>query len=173
MAKSRVDGDLHVTGALTANEVQLPDATVSNADVEAAAGIDATKLEHQFPLTYKDDETAVKSNTAPIYTVNGNSATIIDTTIDVVCLTAPTGGDKQFTVELKKCNAGDTSPDTVLSSPITIDDAVADCEVTEGTVNSPSLSAGDTLVIEVVASGSTGTQGQGLIVTVTLREDAA
>ena len=79
---------------------------------------------------------------------------------------------KQFTVDLKKCNQGSPTPATILSSAITYSSSQADCEVVAGTISSGTLADGDTLVVEVAVSGSTGTQGQGLVVTVTVREDA-
>ena len=170
MAKSRVDGDLHITGSMTASEVRLPAGTVTDEAVAAGTGIDATKLEHQFPVRYQQaDGSDVADAIVPIHTVNGTTATIVN--VDVACIDAPDGGDKAFTVDLKKCNAGTPTPATVLDSVVTISSADADCEVNEATISSASLAAGDTLVVAVATSGSTGNQGQGLIVTVTLRED--
>ncbi|MHC4715904.1 MAG: hypothetical protein ACYS5V_02965, partial [Planctomycetota bacterium] len=95
--------------------------------------------------------------------------------IEVSCLDANDGaGDKAFTVDLKKANQGTPTPATVLSAVINFTNGTySDCEVVAGTISSASLADGDTLVVAVAVSGSTGNQGQGLCVTVNLDEDAA
>ena len=168
---SRIDGDVHFTGTLSATTVNLPDATVTAADVLGAAGIEATKLQHQHCITYwQDDGTDVAAAIAPVYTCRGVTATVV--AIEVVCVDAPSGGDKAFTVDLHVADEGTPTPATILSGTIAYSSTQSDCEVEPGTVSSGSLVVGDSLLVIVAVSGSTGTQGQGLVVTVTIREDA-
>jgi hypothetical protein len=155
--------------------VSLPTGCIVDAHIAASAGVAASKLEHQHVLTYKqDDGTDIAAAIVPIYTVRGATAEIIE--FEVACLDAPSGGDKKFTVDLQKCDDGTPTPATVLSAVLdssTYGSAPStDCEVGTGVISSADLVVGDILVVVVAISGSTGTQGQGLIVTATIREDA-
>ena len=104
----------------------------------------------------------------PIHTVRGATATIL--AIEVACVDSPSGGDKAFTVDLKKADQDVPTPATVLSGVINYSSTQADCEVETGTISSSSLVAGDSLLAVIAVSGSTGVQGQGLIVTVWVDE---
>jgi len=172
MGLSRTDGDHHVAGTLSCNELRIPAGTIVDADVGGAAGIAATKLVHQHALTYRqDDGTDVATATVPIYTVYGSTAEIV--AFEVVCQDAPAGGAKQFTVDLQSASQTATTLASVLSAAVTVDTTVADYEVCSGTISDADLEDGETLAIVVTASGTTGTQGQGLIATCTLREAAS
>ena len=173
----RVDEDVYCAGTLRAKTLVPSAGCVSNSHAAADAAFAATKLEHQHTLTYRqDDGTDIAAAIAPLWTVRGATATIV--AIHVVCIDAPEGGDKHFTVDLKKANEGAPSPATVLTAVIDSDtygagvNEAADCEVGVGSIASASLVAEDTLVLAIAIAGSTGNQGQGLIVTVTVREDA-
>ncbi len=175
---SKFDEKILALGGLTVLEsFSLPLGVLTNAMIASSAGVDADKLEHQHVLTYKqDDGTDIAAAIVPIYTVRGATATIIE--CEVVCIDAPDGGDKHFTVDLKKCNEGSPSPATVLDTILDSDtygtgvSEAADCEVGTAVISSATLAAEDTLVVVIAIAGSTGNQGQGLVVTVTLREDA-
>jgi len=173
MAQSRHAGDLLVTGTLTVSDgLNMPDGTIGDDEVGAAAGIAATKLEHQHQITYHQaaiDQEVVDIE-VPIHIVRGATATMID--IQVACLTAPTGGDKAFTVDLQVADEDTPTPASVLSGTISYSATQEDCEVEEGTVDTEELVVGDILVLVVATSGTTGTQGSGLAITVTIREDA-
>jgi hypothetical protein len=168
---STFDGDLYVAGVLAARTTVQSDGSVSDDSVVASAGIKATKLEHQHALTYHQvDGGDVVSAIVPLYTVRGATATIV--AIEVSCLDSPSGGNKKFTVDLKKATVAIPTPASVLSAVIDYANATPDCTVLAGTINLATLVDGDVLVVEITASGSTGVQGQGLQVTVTVREDA-
>ncbi len=74
---------------------------------------------------------------------------------------SPTGGDKQFTVDLQKSTGGGAFA-SVLSAVVTIDSGKADRSVTLGTIAAASYAAGDIFRVVVTASGTTGSQGQGV-----------
>lgn len=168
---NKVDGDLFVDGTLTPKVFNPPAGSIDDNAVKAAAGVAASKLQHQHVLTYRqDDGSDIVAAIVPLWIVRGVASTVVD--IDVACIDAPSGGDKAFSIELKKCNQGSPTPATILSAPVAYSSSQADCEVEEGTISSPTLADGYILVLEVAVSGSTGIQGQGLIVTVTVREDA-
>lgn len=171
MALTVIESDAFVKGTLSAQTLSIPASTIKNADVASDAAIEAAKLEHQYAIRYSQaDGSDVVAVIVPVHIVRGNTATIKD--IEVVCVDAPSGGDKALAVDLKKANEGSPAPASVLSSAIAYSATQSDCEVEPGTISSASLADGDTLLVVVTVSGSTGTQGQGLVVTVTIREDA-
>jgi len=171
MAITTMPGDLVVSGTLTPGGFNPPAVSIGNAAIKAAAGIEATKLEHQYSLNYRqDDGAAVVAAIVPLTTIRGVAAEVVD--IEVVCIDAPSGGDLTFTVDLGKSNAAIPAPATILTTPRTYPNATPDATVLVGSIDTAALAAGDTLVLTVAVSGSTGTQGQGLVVTVTVREDA-
>ena len=172
MVRSTIRGDRYYPDSVVfGTKPTVPAGSFGNDDIEDATGIDSDKLEHRHGLNYKqDDGSDVVAAIVPIYLVKGATATI--KSIQVASVDAPEGGDKAFTVDLKKANEGTPTPASVLSSVITIDSTVSDCEVKAGTISSASLVAGDTLLAVIAVSGSTGNQGQGVIVTVTIDEDA-
>lgn len=167
---AKITGDVLVDGTLTAKTLNIPAGTVGNAGVAAAAGIDATKLDHQHAIRYSQaDGSDVVSAIVPIHICRA-AVEIVD--VEVVCIDAPSGGDKQFTVDLQVADQSTPAPASLLYAPVTIDSTVADCEVKSATITTTAAVADDTLLVVVTASGSTGTQGQGLIVVVTVREAA-
>lgn len=168
---SQIRSDLYIQGVLSALDIQYPNGSIVNADINALAAIDAGKMTHRFAIPYiQADGSDVAAAIVPVHIVRGTSATIED--IEVVCVDSPSGGDKAFTVDLQYGNAS-TALSSVLSSAITYDSSKSDLEVASGTLSTTSLSAADTLVVVVAVSGSTGSQGQGLIVNVALTEDPA
>ncbi len=171
MSSSKVEGNFLLRGIWQFLNIVLPAGCVKAEHVETAAGIEASKLEHQHAIEYNQpDGSDVVAAIVPVHIVRGSTAEIID--IEVVCIDAPSGGDLAFTVDLKKANAGSPAPATVLSSVISYSSTQSDCEVEAGVVADADLADGDTLLVVVAVSGSTGVQGQGLIVTVNVREDA-
>jgi len=87
---------------------------------------------------------------------------------------APTGGNKQYTVDLQKKSAGASSWTSLLSSVITISSADTDDDVEDGTlISDPSLTGEDALRVVVTATGTTGSQGQGFIASARVAEAPA
>jgi hypothetical protein len=171
MATSRVESDLHVNGHLTSKTASLPAGTVTNAMVNASAAIAATKLQHQHVVNYSQaDGTAVAAAIVPVWVCRGATATVV--AVQVVCVDAPSGGDLTFTVDIHKGAVGTADGATILTGDRTYPNATADGTMLAGTISSGAMVAGDYLIVIVAVSGSTGTQGQGLVVTITVREDA-
>lgn len=159
-----------ITGLLKATAGIEFSQGIENADVGAAAGIVASKLQHQHSIHYSQaDGTAVAAAIVPIYTCRGSTATIV--AIEVACIDSPSGGDLKFTVDLQQFAAGDALA-TRLTGVIDYVNATPDGTVLAGTIDTASLVDGDSLAIVVAVAGSTGTQGEGVVVTVTVREDA-
>lgn len=171
---SRINDDLHVGGHLTSTTASLPAGTVTNAMVNGSAAIEATKLIHQFCAQYivadGTNVAATSGDGVPIHTVYGSSCTVA--AVEVVCPDAPSGGDLKFTVDVGYANAS-TAYTSILTAVVDYANGTTDYTALPGTLDTTSLSAEDTIMVKVAVSGSTGTQGQGLIVNVWLREASA
>jgi hypothetical protein len=165
-----IPGNLRVGGQLVPVTIVLPANSVTDASVQTAAGIQASKVQQQYVITYRQKTgTDVASATEDTYIVHGATGTVIG--VDVVCTTAPTGGLKQFTVDVQKGNQS-TGFTTLLTAVVTYDQSKANKQVVAGTlIASPTLANDDTIRVVITASGATGSQGQGLVVVVTIRED--
>ena len=154
------------------SDVSLPAGLIDDADVSAGAAIDADKLQHRHAISYSQvDGTDVASATQLLFIARA-ACTVVS--VEVRPTTAPTGGDKQFTVDIQKATDGSGSWSTLLSSVVTMSSADSDDTLEAATlIGSPTLVDGDAIRVVVTASGSTGSQGQGVNVTVNLDEAAA
>lgn len=161
---TRMEGDVHVAGHLSANTMDIPAGTIVNADVGGSADIDATKLEHQFQKNYSQATDAnVVAAEKIIHTVYGTTGTIVAFEAGIV--TIP-DGDRACTVDLHKNGT------TVLSAVITLDSGNTTYVVEGGTISSASLADGDVLEVVIAISGSSGTNPQGVFANCVIREDA-
>jgi hypothetical protein len=141
--------------------------------VSASAAIAAAKIIHEIVVPYFQADGADIAATAfiPLITINGAGCTLISA--DVVCIDAPEGGDKKFTVDVKTCTQASPTPASILYEPVEYDNTKADCEIATGVITSGDIADNTTVGIDVDVSGSTGNQGQGLIVTLTFQKQAA
>lgn len=163
-----VNNDLHVNGTLSSKSFNAPPGSIGDADIEGNAGIQASKVVHQHAVRYHQaGGTDVVAATVPLHIFYGDAEILA---VEVVPITAPTGGDKAFTVDVKKGNQAGAYA-TILSSVITINSGVANRQVVSGTLSTTTALDGDSLTVVVAVSGSTGSQGQGVVVIVWLRED--
>ncbi len=160
-------GTVTMTGTAT-----LPDGTITNAKVHAAAAIAHTKAEHRYQArTVQGSTGAVVAGTEMIYYAY-RPQTVLGGTVTVATIADSTG--RTITVDVQKSTAGSTYS-TILSAALV-------CNSTNTTARTPralSLSGtptmlqGDVLRTTVAIAGSTGTQALGLLVAVNLVEDPA
>lgn len=170
MAESVHQGAHRFVGETTfQSTVNLPASTISNSQVSAAAAIAASKVVHRVPLIYAQADGSDVASATQLLFLASYDCTIVSVELRVT--TAPTGGDKQFTVDIQKDTDGGGSFATILSSVITVDSSNVDDTLEAGTLSTTDLADGDALRVVVTASGSTGSQGQGLVVVVKLNED--
>ena len=153
-----IRGALQVTGAAT-----LGDGSILNAQVGAAAGITAAKLEHQHRPMYAQANAAAADETKVVHTVIGATGTIKSFKAGSIAVAI---GDAKATVDLKKNGV------SVLSPVITLDSDNEARVVEAGTLSDTTLAVGD--VLEVVVDGTigTGTLPTGVFACVDLYEDA-
>lgn len=167
MAQDNFGSDVHVRGTLSATAMTIPASAVGNTQIAAAAGIAASKLEHQFAVRYATNHgTAVAAATQPLHIVHGVTGEIV--AVEVTCTTAPTSSDT-VTVDVQKSTGGGAFA-TVLSGTVGLSSSSTARVVYAGTISAANTVDGDILQVVVTVSGTTC---QGLCVVVTVREDAA
>jgi hypothetical protein len=149
--------------------VNLPDGTVVNADIAASAEIDTSKQKHRFAVHYgQASGVNVVSATQLVHVARaaGELKSVITRIV-----TAPNAGDLKYTIDVQKAASGSGSWTTLLTAVIDIADADTDNTVDTATlIASPTLVAGDAVRVVVTVSGSTGTQGQGFVITIEINE---
>ncbi len=163
-------GDKTFTGTVTfTGSTNLPDGSISDDHVNAGAAIDADKLQHRHALNYAQADGSDVVTATQLLHVCRAAGMVVD--VEARVTTAPTGGDKQFTVDIQKAVDGG-SFSTILSAVLTFggSDNTLQTATLSGT---PTLADGDALRVVITASGSSGSQGQGVVVTVNIDEDAA
>lgn len=170
---NQLDGDLFVNGRLTTRYFTPPEQSIRNEAIASDAAVAATKLQHQHCLSYQQaGGTDVADATHLLHIAAGDGELA---GLSVRPITAPTGGDKAYTVDVQKAANGSGTWTSLLDAPleISVGQSSADDTLQAAIVAAnPSYDQGDALRLVVTTSGSSGDQGQGLLVTVTLREAA-
>lgn len=173
---SNIEGDLLVEGHLSCGSLSPPASSVTDAAIAAASAgneVAASKLEHRHVIIESWPDGADVASTGgdgiPIFIVRGVSGTI--RAVEASMSDPPTGGTDNVTVDIYKASDG-VAAVTVLTAPISFDDD-NNYVVKAGSISVPALADGETLIVKVVKGGSAGTAGQGLVVQVTLDEDAS
>tara|TARA_R100000808_G_C2129955_1_gene139342 strand:+ start:851 stop:1375 length:525 start_codon:yes stop_codon:yes gene_type:complete len=159
--------DVTFGGNVYVQDGQFDNDAISN---DANNRIAASKVIHRVDVNHgQADGADVVSETKLLRVARGDGTL---SSFRVRVTTAPTGGDKQFTVDLQKAADGSGSWTTMLDSVITMSSADSDDTLETATlVTDPTYDDGDAIRIVVTASGSTGSQGQGFVATAGLEEN--
>jgi len=161
----RVEEEGQFRGAVTLLSVNLPAGSVADATVASAAGIAASKLEHQHRLIYsQESDTTAASEDRVIHVVEGATGDIQSIKAGSVVANI---GAATITVDLHKNGA------SILTAPISLDSGDSAYDVVDGVVDTATLAVDDVLEIVVVATAGGGTLGKGVFASVDLFEDAA
>lgn len=165
---NEVIGDLNIRGRVTAQSITLPSSSVGNSQIAAGAGVAASKLEGEFK--YNHSQTGNVANATEYFNaVRGTTGEIV--AIEMALTETIPSGDKTVTIDLQK-STGAGAFATVLSGTVVLNSSSVLRTLVAGTISSGDLADGDILKLTVTIGGSTGTDPQGLVVTVILREDA-
>lgn len=163
MASSVIDGDVRIRGTLRADSFAPPANSIGNTEFDAADPLAATKQVHQYVQVYRQDHGAVAADKTSGIHVSHAAGTII---AFYATLKTANIGDSTVTVDLKKNGS------TVLSAVASLDSGDAAYAVASGTINTAAYAADSVFEAVVDATAGTGTLGQGLTVTLVVREDA-
>lgn len=167
MAQTVFNGDWHVNGTATAKTLIVPSSTITNAMVAASAGIDASKVVHQFPLFYQQSPGSAVVAATYLLHIGRFNGTIA--AVEAAVNTVATGGDRTVSVDLKKSTGGGAFS-SCLASAIQFTNGSAALTPTAGTLSVTTFGDNDILELTVAVAGAAGNQAQGLLVTVTLQE---
>lgn len=144
--------DLQIAGRLIAGSITYPSGQLGDDAVQAAAGLSASKLQHQHQpcAVLCDHATAAAAKRVQLHRVKGATATVVS--FHAVCSVAPSGGDS-VTLTLKKNGS------TILSASVTLNNTTVAFTAVAGTVSTPDLVAGDVLEAEISAVSGTSCKG--------------
>jgi hypothetical protein len=159
-----VTGNLTVQGATTLTSLNVANADVSNARVIPAAGISASKLQHQHWKTYAQpggSTTATQRFT--IHVGTGTAGTVLGFIAGQIVASLTTA---TVSVDLKKNGT------SILSAPIALGTTAAYVTLA-ATISSAAYVAGDVFEVVVTASASGGTLGEGVFAQMLATESAA
>lgn len=157
------EGDLYINGSLTAQTMNVPASAVGNSEVEAAAGIEASKLQHQYEPCFSQASADATAEERVIHIVKGATGTIV--AFRAGFRTAP-DASSSCDINLKKNGT------TILTAEITLDDTYTAYQlVTPSGFTSTSLVTGDVLSVQVKDIVSSNPP-EGVFAQLILREDA-
>jgi hypothetical protein len=165
-----IKGDSHVTGTITCGGFVPPPGSITNAAIQAAAGIDTTKVDHRHAITYQQAPgTAIVAATHDAHICRANGVVLA---LEAAITGAiATGGDRTVDVDVQLGNAA-AGFATILTGTVQFTNSSTLRAVVSGTVASDDLADGDILRIVITVAGAAGNQAQGLVVTITLDEEA-
>jgi hypothetical protein len=126
---------------------------------------------HHFAATFaQKDGVDVATETRIVHIANAAGTLAA---VKAVVNQAAAGGDKNFTIDVKKSSGGGAYA-SMLSAAITMNSGNTARVAVAGTPGAtPTYVAGDVLEIVITTGGSTGNQAQGLAVTLLLQENPA
>jgi len=163
----RIEGPLVIAGRVTPEALDVPDGSVDNDGVKSAAGIAASKLEHQHQPCYsQESDTTAADEDCVLHVVYGTTGKV--TAFSAGCVVANIG-DSQVSVDLHKNGS------SMLTAAIVIDSGDAAYAVVDGTVDpaKEDVVVDDVLEVVVSAVPGTGTLGKGVFAQAVIEEDAA
>lgn len=169
---TKLEGTIELPGTVTfSGTVYMPNESITNSNVSTSSShrIAASKLVHRVDLEYNQvNGTDVASETRVLRVCKG-AGTFKG--VKVRPTTAPTGGDKAFTVDVQTAADASGSWTSILTAVVTVNSSSANNTLQNGTLNGTPVTIADKAIrIVVAASGSTGSQGQGVAVSIHYEE---
>ncbi len=149
--------------------IYLPAGCLDATHPASATKFNASNVIHHFGKDHRQASGSDVASKTELVHVASYAGTINGFKVGISV--APTGGDKQYTVDLQKSTGGGAFA-SILSAVVTIDSGKSDRSVTAGTISSPTYAAGDIFQVVVTASGTTGSQGQGVVCEAFFQEQA-
>ena len=161
----RYDEDVYIKGTATiTGGLNAPAGCITDANIEAEAGVDSEKLEHQHQPGYAQESATNAADESRVIFVAKGAGTIVSFVAGNVVTAI---GDSTCTVDLKKNGT------TVLSGAVSLSaGSPVAYGKTAGTVSVTSYAAGDVISVTIDATAGTGTLAKGIFCMATLREAA-
>lgn len=144
--------------------------SIRNVDVNAAAAIDASKLEGEYTFDVSQTGTVV-AGTHYFGPIRGATGDVISIEA-AITETIATGADRTVTIDLLK-STGAGAFASILTAVLVLDNTNVLRTLEAGSLAAgAALVDGDLLKLTIAVAGAAGAQALGLIVRVILREDA-
>jgi hypothetical protein len=149
--------------------IDVPAGGITNVMIAAGAGINASKIiRHQsIDKEPADLATTVTAGSKALHIVRGAQGVAV--AFQAAITGAAISGAYTFTVDLQKSTSGGAYA-SILSAPLTFNSSSTLRQYYGATISNGSLIQGDILIAVVTVSGGSGTQAQGLQVTLTMEE---
>lgn len=166
-----IPGDAIIQGTLSVGVgVNLPTGSVTNEEIAASAGIEASKLQTHF--RFKDELFAAATTVAAVskYVFTAHAAGSLLGVEAVITGAIATGADRIVSIDLKKSTAGGAFA-SVLSGVFGFTNSSTLLVPVSGTIVTPNYIAGDTFEIVVTVAGSASAQATGLGITIATAEN--
>lgn len=127
------------------------------------------KIVQRLELHHRQADGADVASATELLAVMTKASQLVGVTVRPT--TAPAGGDKAVSVDVQKAASGSGSWSSLLDSAVSLADGDADDTKKEATLAAtPTLADGDAVRVVVTASGSTGSQAQGLVVVISIKD---
>ena len=139
----------------------LPDGCIDADHVEAGAGIEASKLDHQHRANYSQESATVAASGAWVRHTAKGAGTLQEFKCGVVvaCI-----GDSTITVDLLKNGV------SILTAAVVLDNGDAAYAKVAGTIDTATFVTGDVFEVKITATVGTGTLGKGVFAYVDIDE---
>jgi len=162
---ARLEGDTHVAGTLTANTITLPNLTVTDAMVAAAAGIGTAKMLHRCHAMYaQESATACTDESVCLAVIYGATGTLVSFKVGAVVACV---GEAVVSIDLLKDGV------SVLTAAVEIDSADPAYTPVAGTIDTAAVVAGDVLEVSIDETTGGGTAPKGVYCELVYDEDPA
>jgi len=130
-----------------------PSGDITNDNVAASAGIDASKLDHHYRAMFAQNHGTAAAAQRIAFHGSRGTGTIIGFKAGLV---GACSGDSTISVDCYKNGS------TILSAPISLDSGDAAFSETAGTLSVTTCADGDVFEVVVTTTPGTGTLGQGV-----------
>lgn len=163
MANS-LSGDWYFSGTVTPRRFNCPADSITNAAIQASAGVSATKVQQNYSkqLDLTNHATVAAAERRLLHRCRGASGTVVSFG---ALATVAAVGDSTASVDLLLNGV------SILTAAVQLDSGDAAGTLVSGTLSSTALVAGDRLEVNVTVSAGTGTLPKGLCADVLVRED--
>lgn len=159
----RVEENAEFRGQLRALDLKPNAGFLEKEHVEAGAGIEASKLQHEHRCGYaQESATAAAAGDYVMHVVRGLTGTI--QSFVAGCVVANVGV-AVVTVDLHKNGA------SILTAAITIDSGDAAYAIVEGAIDTAAVVHDDVLEVVITVNEGAGTLGKGVFAVLNLQED--
>ena len=164
MSLSVINSDVQIQGNLYAKGFTPPAGSITDSSINAAAGIQTTKMRHRYTKFAVQPNVTDTTETKGIHVVRGSTATVMEVVAGTI---AACIGGATITVDVKKNGT------SILNSVLTLNNANTARVAVAASLNVSDVACvvGDWLEVVITATTGGGTIGTGLFIQMMIDED--